>query len=173
MPVVATAIVALGGVGEWEMLNSPAMASVSSAVRVVFNIVFVWKKGACFEKGEFLRFSKFFLKKYSWERFLSWKDLCCAANAMASCNPRGEEWRCVLFVRRCGLFSPLVRKRGLLIQVSLFLSLFLHYCRLLFIVSGCKIAANNFCAHANVHAGITLRVYHTRTPLDQPLCATR
>jgi len=37
---VATAIVALGGVGEWEMLNSPAMASVSSAVRVVFNIVF-------------------------------------------------------------------------------------------------------------------------------------
>ena len=41
---MATAIVALGGVGEWEMLNSPAMASVSSAVRVVFNIVFCLEK---------------------------------------------------------------------------------------------------------------------------------
>ena len=88
---MATAIVALGGVGEWEMLNSPAMASVSSAVRVVFNIVFVWKKGACFEKGEFLRFSKFFRKKYSWERFLCswpWKDLCCAANAIGIVHPK-------------------------------------------------------------------------------------
>jgi hypothetical protein len=48
LPVVATAIVALGGVGEWEMLNSPAMASVSSAVRVVFNIVFVSEKRCVF-----------------------------------------------------------------------------------------------------------------------------
>jgi hypothetical protein len=88
LPVVATAIVVLGGVGEWEMLNSPAMASVSSAVRVVFNIVFVWKKGACFEKGEFLRFSKFFLKN-SWERFLCSGGNGSGRNAIGIVHPKG------------------------------------------------------------------------------------
>ena len=103
---MATAIVALGGVGEWEMLNSPAMASVSSAVRVVFNIVFVWKKGACFEKGEFLRFSKFFRKKYSWERFLCSGGKTCVALPMllASCIPRSEEWFNVLAWGVCWFF---------------------------------------------------------------------